>query len=415
MLDTNKLSLRPILALTEVVAKRFKTVGSCFTKSEQHPKSQKLSSVFDRKKSLLIVCIAFVVTVVGFSCLVRRSKESDSGTIKSPPSLSRSQPASSTGPLTVRFGFLPKRIYELDPSKGFFKADFYVWMKYDKSLPVEYLRTTDFEKTAPPIEYLEADNGGTMEMERQYYTTDDKPEHRVWYRVRAPFYHNFDMHNYPFDEQTLVLALENPLYPAANLRYVIDDASGYSSQGSDGSSADLDPGLLSLIGWKTERIQHIVRINHYPTDWGLAGEPELKEYSQSVLIITLKRRAGQHLAEIIFPLLAAAFLATLVFFHSNKDLSAAIWICVAMFISVVGHHRGLLTAMPDVKYFITSDFFFLLTYMYIVMCLMIVLIADYYSRKGCDQTAKRVCSRSRVILPISYLVLMLVVASPAFK
>jgi hypothetical protein len=308
-------------------------------------------------------------------------------------------------------------IYDLDPSEGSFKADFYVWMKYDKSIPNpgEYLDTSDSEKRIPRIERLEANNGESMNLERQDYSPPDKPEHRVWYRARGRFYHDFDMREYPFDQQELEIKLENPIYPSDQLNYGIDAASGYSSRKADGSSADLDPSLLSVSGWKTERIQHVVRVNHYPTDWGLPDESDLQDYSQSTLIITLRRCSGQHLAEIVFPLIASAMLVTLVFFHSNKDLSAAIWICVAMFIGVVGHHRGLLTSMPDVRYFITSDYFFLLTYLYIVICLAMLLVSDYFSRKGLERSAERICCRSRVILPALYLLLMAAVASPAFR
>ena len=380
-------------------------------------KGVEASAVSGRAKSPLVWCVA-VLVIVGCIGYARRFAKSESVAAAAPPQQRQlpPRPLSVANPLTVKVGFLPKRIYDLDSSKGSFSADFYVWLKYDKSVPdPSYLDKSDSGKGVPNVERLEAENGEPMESDRQDYTPADKPEYRVWYRTRGKFYHDFDIHDFPFDEQVLEIRLENPLYSAAQFQYVIDEASGYSSRQADGSSADLDPGLICVSGWETKRIQHVVKVNHYPTDWGLPGEPELRDYSQSSLIITLKRRSGQHLAQMVLPLLAAALLVTLVFFHSSKDLSAAIWICVAMFISVVGHHRGLLTAMPDVRYFITSDLFFLLTYLYIVTCLMMLLVTDYYSRNGRELSARRVCCRSRVILPVFYLLLMSAVASPALN
>src|SRR5205085_6952469 len=151
------------------------------------------------------------------------------------------------------------------------------------------------------------------------------------------------VHKYPFDEQQLEIRLENPIYPADQVRYVVDTASSYSPPSGTGTSASLNPALLSYSGWKTEKIEHLVKTNDYRTDWGLPNEPDLQQYAQSVLRITLVRHSWQHLAEILLPLMASAILTTLVFFLSTDDISSAIQICVIMFIGVVEQHHGFLT------------------------------------------------------------------------
>src|SRR6266851_5097939 len=183
-----------------------------------------------KKQSLILWVILTVLALTGLSYLVRRFTKDNHVANQHPQRLSSPPNSISASPVIVKFGFYPLGIYDLNPSEGSFMADFYVWLKYDKSTDPaakEYRNTADSEKGVPRIERLEANNGDALTIDRQEYSSPD--EYRVWFRVRGKFYHNFDVHRYPFDEQQLEIRLENPIYPTSQLRYTVDAASSYSS------------------------------------------------------------------------------------------------------------------------------------------------------------------------------------------
>jgi len=77
-----------------------------------------------------------------------------------------------------------------------------------------------------------------------------------------------------------------------------------------------------------------------------------------------------------------------------------------MFIGVVEQHHGFLTTMPDIGYFITADYFFIFTYLYIVVCLTVVLFSSRFRAQGRERIAQQLCGWSRAILPVLYVLLM---------
>jgi len=303
----------------------------------------------------------------------------------------------------VKFGFYPVGIYNLDPANGSFMADFYAWMIYNKSA----------RKLCPEIEHLESVNGEALQIETQPYPLTDTSLCGVWFRVRGKFYHSFDVHKYPFDKQNLEIQLENPVSPQNELGYNLVDASSYTIDSSQTSAVLKNSSSLGYSGWKVDSIKHIIRIHSYGTNWGI--KEDVEAYSQNVLRIVLTRHSWQHLMEILIPLIATMILTTLVFFLSADDLSSAIEICVIMFIGVVEQQHGFITQMPDVGYFITADYYFLGTYFYIALCLIMVLIIHHFSKIGLEKKVYVLSKLSKVFLPISYMIFVLIISYPIFR
>ncbi len=319
----------------------------------------------------------------------------------------------------VKFGFYPVGIYDLDPSNGSFVADFYAWMIYPKSVPNEYRATASKVDSPIPIERLEAVNGEGLhlgaEIDREEYTLlKDTTDYGVWFRVRGKFYHNFDIHQYPFDKQELEIQLENPVYPASNLKYSIANASSYDSRHSDTTALINDPkSWIATSGWDLDKIEHLITNHTYKTDWGI--EDPIDNYSQNVLRITLRRHSWEQLSDILLPLIATMILTTLIFFLSIEDLASAIEICVIMFIGVVEQQYGFIAQVPHIGYFMTVDYYFLGTYFYIALCLIMVLAANYCSKRiGGENRVKLIYGWSRVLLPVAYLIFIAIASFPMF-
>src|SRR5205085_10430460 len=102
-----------------------------------------------RKLSLVLLVAAALLVLIGLSRCVHHLTTSAPVTNAPPPSPPRPQPATAASPVTVKFGFYPLGLYDLDSTKGSFMADFYIWLKYDKTIDPEYLQAEDAEESIP--------------------------------------------------------------------------------------------------------------------------------------------------------------------------------------------------------------------------------------------------------------------------
>src|SRR5208283_2666706 len=117
----------------------------------------------------------------------------------------------------------------IDTKEGTFNADFYFWIRYagGDDLPSR-IEFSDFTGTFDAAHPLRS-------------SVEDGINYRVWH-LSGNFKTNFNLHDYPFDTQALVIRLRNRDHPRDQIVYAIDtfglqlDVSGRSGGNADAFS-----------------------------------------------------------------------------------------------------------------------------------------------------------------------------------
>ena len=103
-----------------------------------------------------------------------------------------------------------REIGSIDPAKGTFNADFYLWFRYagsDAILQIDLNAAGDKSPYDPQTPIAAKEINGM--------------KYRL-YNVKGAFDADLDFHNYPFDSQALQLQLSNPRLPRESVIYAID-------------------------------------------------------------------------------------------------------------------------------------------------------------------------------------------------
>jgi hypothetical protein len=127
----------------------------------------------------------------------------------------------------VYTGMFVNEIQRVDLSQSSFGADFYLWMRFAHEAGPGSSSPTDiiFPNMA----------GGRFDRAHpsEEIQTADGAEYRLW-RVQGEFRNDFDLHRFPFDQQTLRLSFFNARAASERIVYVLDRRTSF--HGPDASS-----------------------------------------------------------------------------------------------------------------------------------------------------------------------------------
>jgi branched-chain amino acid transport system substrate-binding protein len=138
------------------------------------------------------------------------------------------------------------RVNRIDVRQGTFNVDFYLWMRYggqdDAPTHVEFPALLD-RGVFDPVRPLE--NG-----------REDNLNYRL-YRIAGDFKGNYDLHDYPFDIQQLLLRFQNTEQRRELITYVID-IFGLRLTGEPSTAVDDRSAYAGLQLWHFIQLQHFV-------------------------------------------------------------------------------------------------------------------------------------------------------------
>jgi len=232
--------------------------------------------------------------------------------------------------VTCRIGVYFTSVHSVDTAAGTFDADFWMWS----------VCPTEAAKPLETIQFLNAES-----VEGQLEAT--LPRGKSWWSTRmfsGTFRQDFQLSNYPFDQQTLTLQLEESVLDVRGLRYVADTA-----------ASGLDKALM-LPGWTISDMQLKTGSTTRATTF---GDPSLPngESTYASATITMKADRAAKTSSFIkatFPLFIAAFLAlismafdvveTETFMGRMGALGSILFAVVLSYVSLdqlIGEHKGL--------------------------------------------------------------------------
>lgn len=229
-------------------------------------------------------------------------------------------------PAEVKVGLYITELSDLDLRANKFTITFWIWWLHD--LP-------DYK----PAETVEITNAaGAAEITSAY----EYPEANGVYqgaKYRATVLKQWDIDNYPFDKQQLLVDIEENFLSPADLVFAVDDA-----------GTKIDP-RVTLQQWNITGFQVVPAAVEYPTVYGdpkLSGETS--SYPAIIAKINLERNnPWWTLAKSLIGAITGFLLAMTAFLIRPDQLGDRLFLTTAAVFSVIGNQIVLDTFLPPVS------------------------------------------------------------------
>lgn len=278
-------------------------------------------------------------------------------------------PSPPPGAQQVRVGFYPLAIYDLDQASNTFYADTYVWLRWkgdiDPSTSIEFTNMVDeWGKLLEPMQ------------EKPKILADGSKYQQ--FRVEGRFVQSFSMDDFPLDEHSLSIRIEDTTHGVNEMSYVIDDA-------SSGVDQKLDIPGWRLKGWKADILNHA-----YGTNF---GDAEPSNYSVAHFQLIIARPLSYFLWKMLMPLVIVVSTALVALLISPKSIDARLALPMGALLSAIFLQRGYSDTLPDLGYLVLMDKIYLLTYP-LILAVLIRAIKAY--RQGRDATGEELERIQRV-------------------
>ncbi len=283
---------------------------------------------------------------------------------------------------TVKIGAFINDIYDINLSEKSFSAEFWVWFNYRDSL-------------LKPIASLEIPNSKEENSSLDFYEIKDGV---CWAgkKINAVIKKDWDISKFPFDEQRMTIELEDSDNDIQSMVYIADSA-----------NTRYDP-RLQISNWDITGFSLTSNTKKYPTTY---GDPSLtggSEYPQAMLTMTIKRRSWGLFFSLFTGLYVAFFISTLVFFIDPIDVDPRFGLSVGGLFAAVGNKYIVDSILPQSTTFTLVDKLHILTYLYLLICIVFSVISLRTWKNGLEMQSSRFDRRSYVLIVSSYLLINLV-------
>lgn len=283
---------------------------------------------------------------------------------------------------TVKIGAFINDIYDINLSEKSFSAEFWVWFNYRDSL-------------LKPITSLEIPNAKEENSSLDFYEVKDGV---CWAgkKINAVIKKDWDISKFPFDEQRMTIELEDSDNDIQSMVYIADSA-----------NTRYDP-RLQISNWDITGFTLTSNTKKYPTTY---GDPSLtggSEYPQAMLTMTIKRQSWGLFFSLFTGLYVAFFISTLVFFIDPIDVDPRFGLSVGGLFAAVGNKYIVDSILPQSTTFTLVDKLHILTYVYLLICIVFSVISLRTWKNGLEMQSSRFDRRSYLLIVSSYLLINLV-------
>ncbi|MCB9557783.1 MAG: hypothetical protein H6707_16855 [Deltaproteobacteria bacterium] len=271
---------------------------------------------------------------------------------------------------TVYVGIYLADISGFDLTKGRFRADFQLWVKWLG------------DDRVPPISLA---NGEVDKMEKVAEESDGDWRSVRW-RVQGTFRGTFPLQRFPFDKQRLRIQIDLPEH-----------------------EGELEPDLagsgmaprFSITGWLYDPyFLSEKRPSTYYSDFGsIQAEGRPLKVESLAFAVKLGRPLLAYIIKFMVPLVIILVMAMLAFFIRPDDIEVRGTIGVTALLSCVAFQFSQADSLPDVAYLMTVDKVFLGSYLLILLGIIETVIAyhQYGRRPGFTRWLDRV---SYLVFPV---------------
>jgi ABC-type branched-subunit amino acid transport system substrate-binding protein len=269
----------------------------------------------------------------------------------------------------VSTGINIARINAIDTKDGTFNADFYLWIRYagGDDLPSQ-IEFSDFEGNFDAAHPLRA-------------SVEDGIDYKLW-RVNGTFKASFNLHDYPFDTQALVIRLQNREHPHDQIVYAIDtfgleaDARGLAGRNSDAFS--------DLQLWQVVTVAPFVTSFSIQSALGqpaLFGTANRTEYGGFALAVLVKRNVVAFMVKALLPLFLLMLVVFSTLFFPPSMAKERLTIPVTGILTSAVLMISINNTLPPLGYTTALEYIFYTFFLLCLMALVVGLLAEILRNK----------------------------------
>lgn len=281
-----------------------------------------------------------------------------------------------TQPDTVHIGAYINDVYDINLSEKSFSAQFWVWFNYrDSSLT--------------PLESLEIPNAKELDYHLDF-TEEKKGIQWAGKRATAVLKKEWDIRRFPFDTQILRIEFEESDADIQSVVYMADTI-----------NTALDP-HLNLSNWVIEKFEINTGSHTYNTTY---GDPELTQgsaYAHAQLDIHIRRKSFGLFFSLFTGMYVAFFISWLVFFIAPVYVDPRFGLSVGGLFASVGNKYIVDSVLPQSTTFTLVDKLHILTYCFLLLCIVLSVISLRLWKKGEEQRSARFDNRAWKIILLLY-------------
>lgn len=292
-------------------------------------------------------------------------------------------------PVKVYVGVYAYSISELDLGKGTFLFDGYIWFRWKGRLPDDDGGVFDFALVNGSIESIDS---GSRVIHRGGWNRQSR---RFSARLRG----NFVLHDYPFDRQRLEVVVEHRWQGAEKLVFVPDD--GAATSGSLKASFLAD--TVAIGDWRIRDARHRAVAKSYETDFGSIAKDEWQgASSRYIFTVEIERSITRYALKLLLPLCVAVAMGFIVFWIDVKHFDAKSCLGILAILNCIGLHVVHADHLPEVGYLVKADWFFILAYLLLSLCLVVVVWESNLHLAGRHDAVRRLARVSRWAFPLAF-------------
>ncbi|MEM1327671.1 MAG: hypothetical protein AAGI23_17040 [Bacteroidota bacterium] len=288
----------------------------------------------------------------------------------------------SAQPDTVRIGMFVNDLFDLNLSERSFHADFWLWANYTDS-------------TLVPLESIELPNAKEYAADLTYV---EQKEDLFWAskKVQAAFKKDWNITNFPFDVQVLKIEIEESDMDVNDLVYVADtENTQYYDQ-------------ISISNWDIERFGIETSAIEYPTTYGDPSLSGSSTYARTIAFFVIKRKSLGLFFTLFTGVYVAFFISVLVFFIDPIFVDPRFGLSVGGLFAAVGNKYIVDSILPQSTAFTLADKIHVMTYFFLLVCIIISVISLRLWKNGKEQKSKRLDRISFWLVTSLYVVLNII-------
>lgn len=280
-------------------------------------------------------------------------------------------------PDTVKAGAYVISVHDINFHEKEYTVRFWLWFLYSNP-DFDFARQLDIPnaKTIDPPEFIYDSLNG-----------------KAWVimKMKCVMKQNWDVRDFPFDEQRLKVQIENTLFDNNSLVFKPDKS---------GSNFDKKE---AIDGWAITDFSITQSDNDYETGFG-DQENGLQYFSALRIGMSIEREAWGLFMKIFIGMYIAFLIATISFTPNPSELEPRFGLPVGGLFAAVGNKYIIDSLLPESSDFTLVDTLHALTYLAIFATLLVSAIALRYHEKGKDDTSIRVNQIGSRIVIGTYLI-----------
>jgi hypothetical protein len=262
-------------------------------------------------------------------------------------------PATPSGPQDVVIGAYVNDIQSVTLAQHAYAVDLYVWFRW---------KDPNYDPTKS-VEFMNLSNAWDHQDSWAFEKPEEQPD-GSFYNVlhhQSMFSNKFPLGAYPFDKQTLVVALEDTVNADDAVHFKLDD-----------KPVSMNP-EVKLPGYELQPVQIVLRDKPYPTTFGELTIAKPQAYSHVEIRIPVVRPLSSGLFKVLAPILLIILTATLALLLSPEYIEARVGLAITALLTLVALQFTLLSGLPEVAYLTLLDQIFLGSYGYILLVIAVVV------------------------------------------